>query len=198
MTTWGPGPAGFALGFVVAAQVGPVWLLCARTSLRHGLRAGLAVGLGAATVDLMYACLGVAGAAGLLRLTGLRVGLGLLGAAVLVFLGARTLWSAFRIRAGGEAPDEVATPGAALRTSWAAVFTATSTAQLTTSPLATAQLLVGVAVGSMAWFAALAVTLRLVGHRIGPRGLRAVDLVAGAGLVAYGGVLAVRSVGEPA
>jgi threonine/homoserine/homoserine lactone efflux protein len=211
MTTWGPGPAGFALGFVVAAQVGPVWLLCARTSLRHGLRAGLAVGLGAALVDLMYACLGVAGAAGLLRLTGLRVGLGLLGAAVLVFLGARTLWSAFRIRAGGEAPEEVATPGAALRTSlaatasnpltiasWAAVFTATSTAQLTTSPVATAALLLGIAVGSMAWFTVLAVTVRLLGHRIGPRGLRAVDLVAGAGLVAYGAVLAVRSVGDPA
>src|ERR1700730_16682763 len=42
--------SGLALGFLVAAQVGPIWLLCARTALRRGLVGGLAVGLGAALV----------------------------------------------------------------------------------------------------------------------------------------------------
>jgi putative LysE/RhtB family amino acid efflux pump len=202
-------PAGFVLGFVVAAQVGPIWLLCARTTLRHGLLPGLAVGAGAATVDFFYACLGVAGAAGLLRVTGLRVGLGLLGALVLVVLGGRTLWSAFRIRLGAETTDEVATPGSALRTSlvatasnpltiasWAAVFTAASTAQITTTAAGTLEFLVGIGVGSLAWHAVLVVGLRLVGHRIGERGLAAVDVVAGLGMIGFGALLAVNTVRE--
>src|SRR5919202_238204 len=53
---------GFGLGFLVAAQVGPIWLLCARTALRGGLAGALGVGLGAAIVDTAYASLGVAGA----------------------------------------------------------------------------------------------------------------------------------------
>ena len=112
--------AGFALGFIVGAQVGPIWLLCARTSLRSGLTAGLAVGAGAAVVDFCYACLGVAGAAGLLRVSGLRLTLGLAGAATLVVMGGRTLASAFRVRLGAETQDEVAAPLAALKTSFAA------------------------------------------------------------------------------
>ena len=47
--------------------------------LRGRLVTGLAIGAGAAVVDLAYGCLGVAGAAQLLRITALRVALGLLG-----------------------------------------------------------------------------------------------------------------------
>jgi putative LysE/RhtB family amino acid efflux pump len=198
--------AGLVLGFVVGAQVGPIWLFCARTSLRSGLAAGVAVGAGAALVDFCYACLGVAGAAGLLRISGLRIGLGLLGAAVLVAMGARTLWSAWRVRLGAEREDEVATPLAAFRTSvaatasnpltiasWGAVFAAASTARFTSTPASTLALLVGVGVGSMAWFTVLAGGLQLLGRRIGDRGLRVVDVVAGAGLLGFGGLLAVRT-----
>jgi threonine/homoserine/homoserine lactone efflux protein len=85
---------GLGLGFLVAAQVGPIWLLCARSVLRGRLVTGLAIGAGAALVDLAYACLGVAGAAQLLRVTGLRLALGLVGTAVLVALGGqRRHWS---------------------------------------------------------------------------------------------------------
>jgi len=199
--------AGFVLGFVVAAQVGPIWLLFARTSLRSGLAAGLAVGAGAAIVDFCYACLGVAGAAGLLRITGLRVGLGLLGAGVLVAMGARTLWTACRVRLGAERDDEGATPWASLRTSlaatasnpltiasWGAVFAAASTARFTSTTTSTVELLVGVGIGSMAWFTLLAVGLRILGRRLGEQGLRVVDAAAGMGLIAFGGLLAVRTV----
>ena len=60
---------------------------------------------------------------------------------MLVYLGARTLWSAFRIRLGGETGEELATPRRAFVValgatasnpltiaSWAAVFAAASTA----------------------------------------------------------------------
>ena len=47
--------AGLGLGFVAAAQVGPIWLLCLRSTLRGGFRIGVAIGAGAAIVDMVYA-----------------------------------------------------------------------------------------------------------------------------------------------
>ena len=60
------------------------------------------------------------GAAGLLRITGLHVALGLVGAVVLIVMGGRTLMSAFRVRLGAETDDEVSEPWPAFRTSLAA------------------------------------------------------------------------------
>src|SRR3712207_2830040 len=104
---------GFGLGFLVAAQLGPISLLAIRSTLRNGVLVGLAIGVGVAVIDTLYAAAGAAGAAGLLAIEPLRLAFGLIGAAVLIVLGARTLWSAFRIRAGGEAREELATPRAA-------------------------------------------------------------------------------------
>ncbi|HYT25398.1 MAG TPA: LysE family transporter [Actinomycetota bacterium] len=198
--------AGIGLGFLVAAQVGPIWLLCARTVLRGRLASGLAIGAGAAAVDLLYACLGVAGAAQLLRVAALRVTLGLLGAGVLLVLGARTLASAFRVRSGNEVEGDVGTPSAALRTSlvatasnpmtiasWAAVFAAASTASVATSAATTSALLAGIFGGSLAWFTALSLAMAGLRPRLGERGLRAADLLAGAGLVGFGGLLGWRA-----
>src|SRR5207237_6584297 len=71
--------AGFGLGFLTAAQVGPIWLLCLRSTLRGGFRVGIAIGAGAAVIDLAYAALGVAGASRLLEIGALRIALGLAG-----------------------------------------------------------------------------------------------------------------------
>ena len=138
--------AGLGLGFLTAAQVGPIWLLCLRSTLRSGFRVGVAIGAGAAVVDMIYATLGVAGASRLLEIDPLRVALGLAGAAVLALIGLRTLASAFRIRLGGEVEDEVGSPRRAFVTSlgatasnpmtiaaWAAIFSAASTASVVDS-----------------------------------------------------------------
>ncbi|HKF77609.1 MAG TPA: LysE family transporter [Candidatus Dormibacteraeota bacterium] len=193
---------GFGLGFLVGAQVGPIWLLCARTSLRHGAPSGLAVGAGAAVVDTAYACLGVAGAARLLQVPGLRLGLGLLGAAVLVLLGGRTLWSALRVRLGAEVVAEVASPLRALRTSltatasnpmtiasWAAIFAAASAAGVARTGPDAVLMLAGVGAGSLAWFTVLSAGMALLRRRIGQRGLRLADGLAGLGLLGFGGLL---------
>ena len=194
--------AGLGLGFLVGAQVGPIWLLCARSSLRHGARVGLGIGAGAAIVDLVYAGLGVAGAASLLAATGLRVAFGLLGAAVLILLGARTFWSAFRVRSGFEVEAEVATPRTAFRTglaatasnpmtiaSWAAIFAAASAASLASTAAAAVLLVLGVGIGSMAWFVILSIGMALIRRRVPERGLRMADAAAGAGLIGFGAVL---------
>jgi len=193
--------SGFGLGFLVAAEVGPIWLLCVRTSARFGFRPGAAVGAGAATVDTLYAALGIAGATALLRIDALRISLGLAGAVVLALIAARTLWNAFRIRNGGEVVEEVATPTRAYLTavvatasnpltiaSWAAIFSAASVAGLAAAPL-----LVGVAAGSATWFALLAGISAAAGRRASPRALRVVDIVAGVGLAGFAGVLGIRA-----
>ncbi len=86
---WSALAAGLGAGLLVAAQVGPIWLLCARSVLRHGWQVGAAIGAGAALIDTTYAALGVAGTARLLTLPGMRLVLGLAGATVLLVLGAR-------------------------------------------------------------------------------------------------------------
>jgi threonine/homoserine/homoserine lactone efflux protein len=178
---------GLGLGFLIAAQVGPIWLLCARSVLRGRLATGLAVGAGAALVDLAYACLGVAGAAQLLRVAALRLVLGLVGTAVLLGLGARTLWSAFRVRAGGETQAELASPRRALRVSLAA----TASNPLTIASWAA--MLTGIGVGSFAWFSILSLAMTALRRRIGDRGLRAADALAGLGLLGFGGLLGWRT-----
>src|SRR3954468_5220339 len=68
---------GFGLGFVVAAAIGPISLLCIRTVLRGALGTGVAIGAGAAVVDAAYALLGALGAGRLLAIGPLQVVLGL-------------------------------------------------------------------------------------------------------------------------
>ena len=198
---------GFGLGFLVAAQVGPIWLLCVRSVLRGRLLTGLAIGAGAAAIDLTYAALGVAGVTQLLRITQVRLALGLAGAAVLLAIGARTLWEAFRIRSGLETSEETISPGRAFRialiatasnpltiVSWAAVFAAASTARIAhTTPTAVA-LLAAVGCGSFAWFAALSGTVAIVRRRVGQRGLLIADALSGLGIMGFGGLLGWRAI----
>src|ERR687889_459154 len=157
---------GFGLGFFVGAQPGPVSLLCIRSVLRGALASGVAIGAGAALIDLLYA------------------GLGLAGALVLGVIGARTLWGAFRVRLGGESDEEVASPRRAFATAvaatasnpltiatWAAIFTAASAAAVgdaATSASGAALMLGGVAVGTLTAFTALSLLVAAVRERFGP------------------------------
>jgi putative LysE/RhtB family amino acid efflux pump len=197
---------GLGLGLLVAAQVGPLWLLCARSSLRHGFAVGLAIGAGVAVIDFAYATLGAAGAARVLDIPMLRPVLGLVGGGVLIWLGSRTLWSALRVRHGAEADSEVASPRAAFVTalgatasnpatiaSWAAVFAAASVGSVTTTLGTTALFIAAIGVGSFAWHVALSAGFAIAGRRTGPRTERAVDVAAGAGLIGFGGLLTWRA-----
>jgi putative LysE/RhtB family amino acid efflux pump len=200
--------AGLGLGFVTAAQVGPIWLLCLRSTLRGGFRIGVAIGAGAAVVDMVYAALGVAGASRLLEIDPLRLALGVTGAVVLALLGLRTLWSAFRIRLGGETAEEVASPRRAFVTSlgatasnpmtiaaWAAIFTAASTASVVESSRAAVVVLIGaVCVGSFVWFVLLSAGTALGRRYVGERLVAAIDAVSGLAIVAFASLLGWRTV----
>jgi putative LysE/RhtB family amino acid efflux pump len=198
---------GFGLGFLVALQLGPMSLFLIRSTLRRGWVVGLAIGAGIALVDALYAAAGAAGAAPLLAIGPLRLVLGLVGAAVLVVLGARTLMSAFRVRHGLEVPSEVADPRRAFLTSlagtasnpstiasWAAIFAAASVAGAAESTAGAAVLVAGVALGSLAWVTALASVVAVARRAAGERALRAADAIAGVGLIGFGGALAYGAV----
>jgi len=198
---------GFGLGFLVALQLGPMSLFLIRSTLRRGWGVGLAIGAGIAVVDALYAAAGAAGAASLLTIGPLRLILGLVGAAVLIVLGIRTLYSAFRVRQGLEVPSEVADPHRAFLTSvaatasnpttiasWAAIFAAASVAGATDSSGGAVALVAGVALGSLAWVTVLATVIAIVRRAAGERAIRTADAVAGAGMLGFGCVLAYGSV----
>jgi putative LysE/RhtB family amino acid efflux pump len=196
---------GFGLGASVAAQLGPMSLLTIRSTLRNGVWVGLAIGAGIAVIDTLYAAAGAAGASAVLTFEPIRVVAGILGAVVLISLGAMTLHSAFRLRLGGETGDELATPKRAFVValgatasnpltiaSWAAVFAAASTAGAAEGA-ATLTLLAGVGLGSMAWMTILTGGVALLRRWVGDRMLRTVDGLAGIGLLGFGGLLAFRT-----
>ena len=198
--------AGLGIGMLVAFQVGPIFLLCARTSARFGFAPGAAIGAGAATIDLAYAILGALGASLLLTAAPLRLGLGLAGAGVLAYMGLRTLYDAFRVRLGGESELEVVSPMAAYRTAllatasnpltiltWAAVFSGAAVSDLAGEPWHAAAFVVGTALGSLLTHLILAGAMSAIGARLGETSLRVIDVISGVGLIVFGAVLGVRT-----
>lgn len=200
---------GLGLGFFVALQFGPMSLFLIRSTLRTGLSVGLAIAAGIATIDLLYAAAGAAGAAPLLTIGPARIVLGLIGAGVLIALGARTLYSAFRVRQGGEVSGEIAEPRKAYMTalagtasnpatiiSWAAIFAAASAAGAASSSSGAVLLVLGVGVGSLVWVATLATGTAVARRAVGERALVIADACAGVAMLGFGGALAYGALRE--
>ncbi|MDT7570469.1 MAG: hypothetical protein QOE05_643, partial [Actinomycetota bacterium] len=151
------------------------------------------------------AALGAAGAAPLLTVGPLRLVLGAVGTAVLVWLGVRTLLSAVHVRAGLEGPADVGTPRRAFRTSlgatasnpltiasWAAIFAAASTG----TSASAVPLVIGVGIGSLTWVTVLACVVALARRAAGPRTIVVADCIAGLGLLGFAGVLGYRTAAD--
>jgi putative LysE/RhtB family amino acid efflux pump len=202
---------GFGLGFFVAVQLGPMSLFLIRSTLRSGWKVGVAIGAGIAAVDGLYAAAGAGGATPLLAIQPVRLALGLVGASVLVWLGARTLYGALRVRIGGETPFEVSTRQRAFLTalggtasnpstivSWGAIFAAASSAGFVHTTGAAVFLVAGVAIGSLTWVSTLATGVALARRSMSRGVIRITDGVAGAGLIGFGGALAYTTLVAPA
>jgi putative LysE/RhtB family amino acid efflux pump len=187
----------------VALQVGPMSLFLIRSTLRSGWKVGLSIGAGIAVIDALYAAAGAGGATPLLNIQPVRLALGLAGAAVLIWLGARTLYAAVRVRVGSETPFDIATPRRAFLTalggtasnpstivSWGAIFAAASIAGLVHTTGAAVLLVAGAGIGSLTWVSILATGVALAGRSMGNRAVRVTDGVAGVGLLGFGAVLA--------
>lgn len=185
---------GLGLGFLVALQLGPMSLLLIRSTLRDGVRVGLAIGAGVAVIDTLYAALGVLGAAPLLRIGPSRWLLGAAGTAVLVWMGLRHLASAVHVHAGLEGESDVGDPHRAFRTSlgatasnpltiasWAGIFAAASTGTTASA----VPLVLGVGIGSATWVSLLACGVAAARRTVGPRAGALADYIAGLGLLGF-------------
>jgi threonine/homoserine/homoserine lactone efflux protein len=179
---------GLAFGFLLAATVGPMWVLCFRRTLEQGALAGLVSGMGIAVADGIYgsvAAFGLAAVSGFLLQHAFWIGL--VGGLFLVYLGVKALVARPPGHAAEPLPASLAqgflsTLGLTLANpptilAFAAIFAGLG---LVASDYATAALVVlGVFLGSAAWWLVLAAATGWLRGRIGPRVLRAVNVVSG-------------------
>lgn len=187
---------GLAFGFLLAATVGPMWILCFRRTLAHGRLFGFVSGMGVATADALY---GSMAAFGLTAVSGFLLAqkfwLAAIGGAFLCWLGVKTLLSH-----PGDRPAEV--PAGSLAVAYTSTFALTLTNPATilafvaifaglglaaSASYAEAALVVlGVIMGSAFWWTVLAVGAGWLRKRAGPRLLRAINIVAGVSILAFG------------
>jgi threonine/homoserine/homoserine lactone efflux protein len=187
---------GMAIGFSIAAPVGPIGVLCIRRSLADGRRIGLVTGLGAATADAAYG--GIAGF-GLTAVSSFLVeqqySLGLLGGAFLCYLGIRAFSSKPADPAAAARGDSLVT--AYLSTllltlanpttilSFVAIFAGlglgTSSDYLTASTL-----VLGVFVGSALWWLMLSGGVSMFRSQVSSRWIRAINRLSGVIIFALG------------
>jgi threonine/homoserine/homoserine lactone efflux protein len=187
---------GLVIGFTIAAAVGPISLLTIRRTIAHGQLYGLVSGLGVATADATYA--GIA-AFGLTAVTGLlvsgRIALGLVGGAIIVLLGVRTMLSR-----PGEVARDADRPG--LAAAFGSIFALTMTNPMTILAFAAVFAGLGLAAGSSfgeavvltlavwagsaLWWVVLTSVLGWLRERVSTRSLVWVNRVSGAALVVFG------------
>ena len=180
---------GLAFGFVLAATVGPMWILCFRRTIAFGALAGFVSGMGIAVADGLY---GAIAAFGLTAISGLLLSysfwVGLVGAAFLVYLGIKALIGA----PPAASPEEkttglvkafLSTLGLTLTNpptilAFVAIFAGLGLAS--SADYGAASLIVlGVFLGSAAWWIVLSSAAARLRERIGPRLARAINIVSG-------------------
>lgn len=189
---------GLAIGFGIAAPVGPIGILCIRRTLTDGRAVGFAAGLGAATADALY---GAVAAFGLTlvssALVGQRAWLQAVGGVFLCYLGIRT-WmaapasTAKATRRGPGLVSAWATTFALTVTnpttilSFAAIFAGLGLGGRTGSYGAASIMVLGVFLGSAFWWLLLSTGVGVFRRSITPARLRWVNRGAAAIIAAFG------------
>jgi threonine/homoserine/homoserine lactone efflux protein len=187
---------GLVIGFTIAAAVGPITLLVIRRTIDHGGIYGFASGLGVATADASYAAVA---AFGLTAITSVLVSghllLGVVGGAIIAFMGYRTMVS----RPSVAAPD-AERPG--LVGAFASIYALTMTNPLTIVLYAGVFAGIGLVagssfvdagvitlsawLGSTLWWVLLCSVVGWVRGRVSPRAMLWVNRISGAALVVFG------------
>ncbi len=194
---------GIAVGAVIAVPVGPVGILCLRKTIFDGQLAGLVAGLGAASADAFFGIIAAFGLTFISKwLLGYESVLRAAGGCYLIYAGARALSSP-----PPEVAREQSDPETLVR-SFATTFVLSITNPITilvflgifevlglsgarAALLSAGILVVGVWTGSLAWWLALVLGIRMFRRRIRPyhlvwisRGSGAILFLTGAALLA--------------
>ncbi len=187
---------GLAIGFLIAAPVGPIGVLCIRRTLAQGRSVGLATGLGAATADALY---GSVAAFGLTLVSDFliaqRFWFQLIGGVFLLYLGVRTL-----LTQPADEPANASGKGSVGAYSSTFFLTVTNPMtilafvavfagfQVVIPPgdyLAPLALVVGVLSGSAAWWLLLSGGVSLLRAKFDRRAMRWVNRISGIIIVAF-------------
>ena len=182
---------GIAIGFAIAAPVGPIGVLCIRRTLSDGRFIGFVSGLGAATADMCY---GAVSAFGLTLIQGILIGwqywLHILGGLFLIYLGTRTFLAhpvrnaALSSSSRGLIPAYLSTLGLTLTNpatiiSFTLVFTGLNLGQTHGDYLSASLLVLGVFLGSATWWLTLSGMIGIFRERFTPAWMIWVNRLAG-------------------
>jgi threonine/homoserine/homoserine lactone efflux protein len=188
---------GLAIGFSLAAPVGPVGVLCIRRTLTHGSKRGLIVGLSAACADMIY---GIVAAFSVTLISDFisthQQWLRLTGGVLLLVLGYRT----FHSHASTDTPINGANGHFRAFIStflltltnpmtlfvFAAVFAGVGLNKIIGDNWSGTFLVAGVFLGSLSWFTLLTALVHFFREKITANGLALVNRIAGTLLILFG------------
>jgi len=207
---------GLAIGFAVAFALGPIGLLVIRRTIERGWLFGLLSGTGVATADATYAAVAAFGLTAVTEtLVGIDRPLGVIGGAVLLVLAGRGLvavrgpapspaLATTPVAAPPAAPAVATAPGAPQASragTWAAMvgLTLTNPATIlsfaalfasigagTGGPGGAASVVIGVFLGSVAWWLVLTGLVAGLRARLTPGIIRGLNVASAAIIAAFG------------
>ena len=188
---------GIILGFSIAAPVGPIGVLCIRRTLQFGRFSGLFSGLGAAIADVIYAIIAAFGLTFISNfLMAGQFWLRVIGGGFLLYLG----WKTFFAKVSDKTKEishttllndfvstfflTITNPMTIL--SFLAVFAGLGLSSIQGSYLEAAALVIGVFLGSAAWWLLLSEGVTLFRKKVSDKVMRWINRVAGMIIVAFG------------
>lgn len=185
---------GILLGFVVAAPVGPIGLLCIRRTVQKGLLIGFATGIGAAIADAFFGAIAAFGVVAILGLLeDYQSAIRTLGGAILIAMA----WKIWRTHHYDQPPQqEISVAGFAKAVISGLVLTFTNPvtifavlAVVTTlggklGRVDASILTAGIFCGSLSWWLILSGGVTLVRHRFTENSVKTVNRITAVLLIA--------------
>ncbi|MEW6569189.1 MAG: LysE family translocator [Chloroflexota bacterium] len=207
MSDLGPFLRGLAIGFSIAAPVGPIGVLCIRRTLADGRWIGFVSGMGAATADAVHGSIAAFGVTVLSRvLVDQQAWLRLIGGLFLAYLGLQTFFSrpaeaAANVTRSGAFEAYASTLALTLTNpltilSFAAIYAGLGAASGQASPARAAWMVAGVFLGSGAWWLTLSSGVSLLRPLSSPRALGWVNRLSGLVLAAFGVAILLGALGS--
>ena len=194
---------GIAIGFSIAAPVGPIGILCIRRTLAEGRAMGIASGFGAATADAIYGCVAGFGLTFISQfLIDQQIWLRIIGGIFLLYLGIKT----FLVKNSEEVTQsaENGLAGAYFSTffltltnpmtimSFAAIFAGLGIVNASGDYGSAIVLVLGVFIGSVAWWLLLSSGAGFFQKRLNAKGLAWINRISGA-IITGLGIIAITS-----
>ena len=186
----------FLIGFVIAAAVGPVGILCIRRAINTGFWGGFTSGLGAAVADGVY---GAVAAFGLVAVDSLSGGVGdvgrMVGGVILIYLGISVYRSKIDMKStpvdlkghvkgfGGVFLLTLSNPLTII--SFLAIFAGLGVT-IGSAPIDKILLILGVFLGSAFWWLILAWFASSLRHKLDQRKIRFINIASSIIITGFG------------